>query len=181
MNQCVPLCAPERSHPALCDLQPRVPHQKQTVWPPEEQRPRLRPLPRRPQLHKQKQKGQEEEQIVLFFFSSDTETQELDWTERSAAQCSAAQCSAPSRRTLARGNHFYKVDFNGLEVFNYTNKWWFTQKRSFWFLFLLIGLKRFCIFFLLTYKYGLWPHWAGWFLCFPSLGISLLLSWCQYY
>lgn len=69
------------------------------------------------------------------------------WTERSAVQC-----SAPSRSTLTGGDHFYKVDFNGLEVFNYTNNmWWFTQKRSFRFPFLLIRLK-FCIFFLLTYK-----------------------------
>lgn len=102
---CVPLHAPERSHPALCDLQPRVSHEKQTVWPPEEQRPRLRPLPHRPQFHKQKQEGQEEEQIMPFFLGNPR------------VGLNAVQCSAPSRRTLTGGDHFYKVDFNGLEVY----------------------------------------------------------------
>lgn len=59
--------APERRDLALCDLQQRVSYEKQTVRPPEEQWPRLRPLPCCPKLHEQKQEGQEEEQIMIFF------------------------------------------------------------------------------------------------------------------
>lgn len=61
---CPSIRFPERSHPALCDLQQRVPHEKQIVRPSEEQRPRLRNPKRCSQLREQKQKRQEEEQIT---------------------------------------------------------------------------------------------------------------------
>lgn len=55
----------------LCDLQQRVPHEKQIVWPSEEQRPRLCPPKRCSQLREQKQKRQEEEQITKKYFEKD--------------------------------------------------------------------------------------------------------------
>lgn len=56
---------PEGSKPLLCDLQQRILHKKQAVWPSEEQRSCQRtPLKCSSELHEQEQKGQEEEQIT---------------------------------------------------------------------------------------------------------------------